>query len=238
MNTGFRPVSTAVLAALAQIVFVLFAAVASAQNPGAQSVSLQTTLSATLVVLADRHIQAHLWPVLVSTLTRDAVAQSELLPRTSPEAALITGNLRIILGGGNIPGPDYPSRIEVELLGRCDSLWDDSAPSLPDGPLGWVLGTPGHIAPVIYVDCARINQLLWPSTRTMPDSLRLHATSEAISHVILHEWIHIATQSPAHAERGVMQPRLTAPELITPILTNEKLAANDKLARSTMPALR
>ncbi len=243
MNTSFRSVFTAALAVLAQAVFVLFAVTfASAQNPqpalDTQPVSQQTTPSITLIVLADRHVQSHLWPVLVSTLTRDAAAESRTWPESSPEAVLTPGNLRIILSAGNIPGPAYPSRIEVELLGRCDSLWDNNASPLPNGPLGWVLGTPGHIAPIIYVDCAQISQLLWPSTRTMTDSLRLRATSEAISHVILHEWIHIVTQSPAHAERGIMQPYLTAPELIAPITANEKLAANEEPARNSTPALK
>jgi hypothetical protein len=213
MNTSIRTIAQLVLA------FLLLGTAAAAQD--SHPAPAQTT---TFVVLADRHIQDHLWPILVSTLSRDATAQSETAP--------VSGNLQIILGGGDTPGPAFPSRIEVELIGRCDSPWDHNANMLPNKPLGWVLGKPGEIAPVIYVDCAQIDQMLWPSMRSMPESQQLRATSEAISHIVLHEWIHIATQSPAHAERGIMQPELTASELMTPIATNEKLARENSTPAS------
>jgi hypothetical protein len=218
MNTPVRTVAQFVLAFLTTI-----GAIAPAQNPQPDPAQKISTASTTLVVLADHHIQDHLWPILVATLIRDAAAQSEL--------ASVNGNLKIILSGINTPGPIFPSRIEVELIGRCDLAWDHNA-SLRYGPLGWVLGKPGQIAPIIYVDCAEIGQIIYPSTRNMTENQRLRATSEAVSHVILHEWIHIATQSPAHAAHGIMQPALTAPELVTPAPANGKLALQSCLSAS------
>lgn len=181
-------------------VFLAIGAAAPAQN-----LSTGTT---TLVVLADRRVQDHLWPVLVSTLTRDAAAQSEASP--------IAGSFEIVLAGKNVPGPSFPSRIEVELLGRCDSRWDRN-PIHEQGPLGWVVGSSGNISPVIYVDCGRIYETLWLQTQSMDRDQWLEASSEAISHVILHEWIHIATQSPEHASHGIMRPELSPRELTEPI---------------------
>ena len=37
--------------------------------------------------------------------------------------------------------------------------------------------------------------------------------TQAIAHVVIHEWIHIATQSPAHGERGVTKQFLSPEEL-------------------------
>ena len=162
----------------------------------------------TLVVFASRQTQKRLWPVLVSTLRRDAAAASQSAP--------IDGDPQIILGGSDIAGPEFPSRIEVELLGSCDDPWNVNPPA-KNGPLGYVHEDAGMIAPIIYIDCAQVSQLLSPHTRSMTQRQRLSVTSEAISHVILHEWIHIATQSAAHTSRGIMQPALSLHELTTPV---------------------
>jgi hypothetical protein len=180
---------------------------AISETAPAQSTSQPAT---TIVVLATHQTQKRLWPVLVSTLRRDAAAAA------ASQSAPIDGNPQIILGGGDIPGPAFPSRIEVELLGPCDDPWD-AGPPAKNGPLGYVRKDAGIIAPVIYVDCAQINQLMGHGTRNMTENQRLSYTSEAISHVILHEWIHIATQSPAHTSRGIMQSALSLHELTTPV---------------------
>jgi hypothetical protein len=187
------------VAHLALAFFAIYSA-APAQSPSQPAT--------TLVVLANRQTQQRLWPVLVSTLRRDAAAASQSAP--------ISDDPQIILGGADIPGPEFPSRIEVQLLGACDDPWNANA-SAKQGPFGWVLRDGGQIAPVIYVDCAQVNQLLAPQNRLMTQSQRLKVTSEVISHVILHEWIHIATQSPSHASRGIMQPSLSLQELTTPV---------------------
>lgn len=201
MKTSLRTLPHLALALLA------LGASAPAQNL-AQNQEQDPSQPATLVVLANQRTQQRLWPVLVSTLRRDSAAASQSAP--------ISGDPQIILGGGDIPGPAFPSRIEVEMLGACDDPWNAN-PAAKNGPLGYVREDAGIISPVIYVDCAQINQLLRPQTRSMTQSQRLQVTSEAISHVILHEWIHIATQSPAHTSRGIMQSSLSIPELTTPV---------------------
>jgi hypothetical protein len=183
------------IAALAFLVLVI-AATARAENiPAAKT---------TLIVFADRIVQSRLWPLLAAALQRDAVRGE----------APVNGDLEIIPAAKGTPGPAFPSRIEIELLGRCDALWNQNAPSRP-GPLGWVTENSGKISPIIYVDCAQIDLAIWPETRIQPRDQRLQTASEAIAHVILHEWTHIATQSAAHASRGLMQSELSTRELAT-----------------------
>lgn len=181
----------------------------------------------TLLVLANRQTQQRLWPVLVSTLRVDAAAES----RTAP----VDGNVQIVLADADSPGPVFPTRIEVELLGACDDPWGANAPS-HQGPLGYVLEDSGKIAPVIYVDCAQVNQLLSPELRHMTRNMRLHAESEAISHIILHEWIHIATQSAAHSSHGIMEPGLTAAQLTTPITNTGSTQAKSQEKSQNKPS--
>ena len=102
--------------------------------------------------------------------------------------------------------------IVVKLLGRCDVLPQSDRPSLK-GPLGWVRQVSGKIQPFIFVDCERIAQMLRTRSAGLDKYERRHAMAQAIAHVVIHEWIHIATQSPAHGERGITKQFLTAAEL-------------------------
>jgi hypothetical protein len=201
MKTGLK--------SIAQFALFLAAAAAPAlaENPPMARTTLsRTTLpKTTLIVLADWHTQIEFWPLLESALQQEAA--SGLAP--------INGSIEIVPAGRGTPGPVFPSRIEIELLGRCDALWNQNAPQ-HQGPLGWVIGSSGKVSPVIYVDCAQIDQAIWPETQRLPRDQRLQATSEAIAHVILHEWTHIETQSDTHAKHGLMQPELSIPELTTP----------------------
>ena len=198
-----------ILSSIARLLLV-FAAICGTAPAQKQSQNHnQPQGKTTLMILANRHIQDQLWPVLVSTLTRDAAS----------EYAPVNGQVEIIVVGKDTPAPELPNRIEVELLGRCDSRWNQS-PLRQGGPLGWVLETSGSIAPVIYVDCGRIAELIGPQTHPMPRDQWLQATSEAISHVILHEWIHVATQSSAHAAHGIMQPELSEHDLTASVVEN------------------
>lgn len=209
------------------IIFLVIGCIAPAQSLVRNSVQNEVQNptpigTTTFIILANRRTQPRLWPILESTLRRDAAAIS----RTAP----VTAGIDLVLAGPDTPGPSFPGRLEVEFLGRCDTPWDNISGN--DNPanvahpstssaLGWVLEDSHKIAPIIYIDCAQINDVLGPQARTIPENLRLRIASEAISHVILHEWIHIATQSAAHSSHGIMEPGFTAVQLTTPIADAE-----------------
>lgn len=161
----------------------------------------------TLIVLADPHVTAYLWPVLVESLRLESALESRQAP--------VDGDPAIILADRTTPGPEFPKRIQIELLGRCDL----SAPSLGfhEGPLGWVLEYQGKIEPDIHVNCARLTQYLRPVISLMSNERRQQALSGAISRIVVHEWIHIATQSAEHSGQGVMHSELSIHDLIAPI---------------------
>ncbi len=102
--------------------------------------------------------------------------------------------------------------IVVKLLGRCDVLPQFDRSSLK-GPLGWVLEVSGKIQPFIFVDCARIGQVLRTRSAGLNEDERRHEMAQAIAHVVIHEWIHVATQSPAHGAHGITKQFLSPAEL-------------------------
>ena len=112
--------------------------------------------------------------------------------------------------------------IVVKLLGRCDVLPQSDRPSL-DGPLGWVWQVSGKIQPFIFVDCERIAQVLRGRSAGLDQYERRHAMAQAIAHVVIHEWIHIATQSPAHGKRGITKA-ISLPEELTAEPRNNTVA--------------
>ena len=115
--------------------------------------------------------------------------------------------------GNNLPeNVDFSNVIVVKLLGRCDVLPQSDHPSLK-GPLGWVPQVSGRILPFIFVDCERIAQVLRGNSVGFNNYERRHEMAQAIAHVVIHEWIHIATQSPSHGARGVTKQFLSPEEL-------------------------
>lgn len=166
-----------------------------------------------LVVFADRRIAAHLWPVLVETLERESVVASLTTPLDS--------NPHILLGGFMTPGPHFPDRIEVQLLGRCDVPLQVYRP-LAKGPLGWVYSFDGHIQPDIRVDCTRLAQVITPVLLGRSKEQQVQLMSQAISNVIVHEWLHVVAQSAAHTSRGVCQARLSPQELVSSTLVEAR----------------
>jgi hypothetical protein len=115
--------------------------------------------------------------------------------------------------GNDIPQTlDFSNVIVVKLLGRCDVLPQSDHPALR-GPLGWVPQVSGKIQPFIYVDCERVAQVLRSNSVGFNQYERRHQMAQAIAHVVIHEWIHIATQSPAHGARGITKQFLSPQEL-------------------------
>jgi hypothetical protein len=172
----------------------------------------------TLIVVADRYISNGLWPLLVDSLRLESAWES----RNSP----IDGNPTIMLAERTTPGPEFPKRVLIQLLGRCE-LGAASFGSR-EGPLGWVLEYQGKIQPDIRVNCARLIQYLRPVIALMPNQKRQQAISQAISRIVLHEWIHVATQNTNHVGHGVMQPELSIHDLIAPI--PQETAPNAEIA--------
>jgi hypothetical protein len=119
----------------------------------------------------------------------------------------------MVRGNEDLRGVTFSHVISVKLLGRCDVLPQTNRPELT-GPLGWVLLVSGEIQPYVSIDCTRIAQVLRPAVASLSKEDRRYAMMQAIAHVLIHEWIHIATQSDAHGRRGIMQAYLSANQLI------------------------
>jgi len=116
-------------------------------------------------------------------------------------------------GDQDLRGVTFPRVITVKLLGRCDGF-SPTNHSSEKGPLGWVLLVSGRVQPFVSIDCARIAQVLRPAMGGWNKQRRQDAMSQAITHVLIHEWSHIATQSSAHGSRGIMQANLSVSDLI------------------------
>jgi hypothetical protein len=169
---------------------------------GAPTISRAQT--GTLIFYADRQVSEALWQPLFFAIHEDFAQESYGLIESDPH----------LLRASEIhPGQEFGNVIEVKLLGRCDVPQQAYRPLKP-GPLGWVLRVHGEIQPYIYVDCTRMAQTLNASTLGMSFEQRTRAMSQAISHVLVHEWIHIATQNAAHTEHGITQAQLTPSTLI------------------------
>ena len=197
--------------------FVLLAVLApglelSAQTASETSVPLSPgappSAQTTLVIFSDRPMPPDLWPALVAALRAE-------LASGAPETRVLAGqtgepsnlSVQIIRGDAIVPGMEFHHPIEVFLHGACVPMPRPSptfgfAP-LNGAALGWVIQVHGHIDPFAHVECSRIGQMLGqPATALSPDR-RTRLMADAIARVILHEWIHIATQNPDHSKRGI-----------------------------------
>jgi len=179
----------------------------------------------TLVFYADKQVSDTLWEPLFSAIQDDLAKEDYGLADRHPH---------LMRGSEVILGEEFSSVIGVKLLGRCDVPQQAYRPLKP-GPLGWVLRIHGQIEPYIFVDCTRMAQVLDPTTLGMSSEQRSRAMSQAISHVLVHEWIHIATQKSEHTEHGISEAQLTAATLVAeppatqaPIDTTQNSVADEK----------
>lgn len=164
----------------------------------------------TLVFYGDSHLQPDLWPSLFSALQQDLVVREGVYAAAGildPAPEMIRGTE---LQAGNI----VHNVVIVHLIGRCDVLPQAAWAPSGKGPLGWVSDNHGQIAPFIDINCSRIAQVLNARSLGMSQQDRRQAFCQAISHVLIHEWIHIATQSSSHAPKGIESAQLTPDELI------------------------
>jgi hypothetical protein len=149
----------------------------------------------TLVVFSDKHLPDDQWTSLAAALHLSF--ENVALESHSP-----IGGFEIVRGDTLSPGVVFDTAIPVYLHGDCRLL---GRPGQEDirGPLGWVYRNHGHIEPFIHVDCTRLSGVLGHQALWMNHATRDAAMAEAVAHVVLHEWIHIATQSSVHTRDGI-----------------------------------
>jgi hypothetical protein len=130
----------------------------------------------------------------------------------APESQLNAVTADLVRGDAIKPGLSVDTAIVVYLHGNCnlEPLLGRTAFAVP---LGWVRRVDGRIQPFAHVDCTRIGQVLGPQARGINRDRRNAIMAEAISRVILHEWIHIATQSSTHAHSGIEKAQFGVADL-------------------------
>ncbi len=174
------------------------------------AVALYAQQSGTAIVFyAQPQVSEDMWPPLFQIVRADlAGGEGEL----SNGAALDRDPI-LVRGNEELRGATFSHIISVKLLGSCDVLPQSDRREVT-GPLGWVLLVSGKIQPYVSIDCTRLAQVLRPTLAGLNKQDRRYAMLQAIAHVLIHEWIHIDTQSDLHGRRGIMQAYLSANQLI------------------------
>jgi hypothetical protein len=160
----------------------------------------------TLVVFADQPLADPQWTALTSTLRSS-------FDTLAVESHFSAVGFEVVRGDTLAPGTQFDEVISIYLHGDCQ-LHSQPGPYTVRGALGWVLSDHGQIRPFIHVDCARIDQVLGQRTFGMDKNARSALISEAISRVIFHEWLHIATQASSHTREGISKRSFSFEDLV------------------------
>lgn len=214
-----------VIGAIAGVLFVLL--LACARTPGALAAAIPASpmnaqqSGTAMVFYAQPQVSEDLWPALFQALRADL----EDGAGESPSGLVLDKDPTFLRGNEDLRGVTFSQIVSVKLLGRCDLLPQADHPS-QTGPLGWVLLVSGKVQPFVSIDCTRLAQVLRPAAARLNKQDRRYAMAQAISHVLIHEWSHIATQSSAHSTRGITQPNLSVDELIASPKSSHLSASN------------
>src|SRR5579859_570404 len=184
--------------------------------------SAQPALHTTMIVFADQPMPEGLWPALESVLRAELASDSteteSLVNQKTSATSGAANNLQIIRGDQVQPGITVDQSITVYLHGECATNYtprpDLSSPIPVTGALGWVPIRNGSIDPFIHVSCMRIGQMLGQRGFGRNLSDRNNLMAAGISRVILHEWVHIATQSKHHSKHGLEQAQYSVVDLL------------------------
>jgi len=196
---------------VASLIFVLALAVSPWRHnsASAQSVAVseprQVEPHTTLVIFKDRKMQDRDWRALFEAVRKN-VAEG------AAETPAIAGTFEVIRGDTMEPDLRVDPDVVVFLHGDCD-LEPLARRKAYGVPLGWVFRVNGRIEPFVHVDCTRVGQVLGPQAVWLDRDQRNALMGGAIARVILHEWIHIATQSSSHAERGISKAQFGVADL-------------------------
>jgi hypothetical protein len=194
----------------------VFPATAQVQAPHSASVP---AANAVLAIFCDRPMSDDFWPIIVSALREELASgapETRFLPGQTVGADPSADPAVQILRGDKIaPGFNADNPITIYLHGGCVVL-----PTFPlgrpssSGALGWVRLNHGHIEHFVHVECTRLAQTLASQTYGLDRDQRDRLMARAIARVILHEWIHIATQNPGHARDGLAKATFNPRDLI------------------------
>jgi hypothetical protein len=200
------------LGAVSWILFVFVLASGGTHSSLAAAIpapALNAQQPGTSLVFYAPKMSEDLLPALFQTLRADlADGEGDL-----PDGLVLDKDPLLVRGDQDLRGVTFSRVITVKLLGRCD-VFSQTNHSSEKGPLGWVLLISGKVQPFISVDCARIAEVLRPATAGWTRQRRQDAMLQAVTHVLIHEWSHIATQSSAHGSRGITQANLSVSDLI------------------------
>lgn len=177
----------------------------------------------TLVVFSDKPLPQALWGDLRESFDTEVSSaryeeQSHMRRVASREQRFHPGSYEIVRGDEAVGGIIVQSSISIYLHGNCDPAqprrpFSDGRP-LGKLPLGWVKESGGEIQPFIHVDCDDIQLVLWQRMIGCNYAERKNAMGRAVARVMVHEWIHIASQSAHHARRGVAKAQFSANDLV------------------------
>jgi hypothetical protein len=145
------------------------------------------------------------WAALFDALQKGTRSAQEETPALKAGVDLVRGDT--IVHGLEVDRP-----ISVYLHGDCTLVPMPRYMAL--GALGWVRLVHGQIQPFIHVDCAQIVQELGPLVLGMNRKRRDTVMGEAMARVIVHEWIHVATQNAGHAKHGVAKSSFGIADLL------------------------
>jgi len=190
-------------------IILLAAARLAAQPPGdASPAQAHVALEPRPVLLfSSQHpLPEESWAAVFAALKKDLPEVEGLVPDGDAHPELVRAGYA---ADGELAGKP----ITVYLLGDC--LPPPLKIPFPGiERLGWVSEVDGKIVPIIHVECTQIGAEISGQTEWMNKKRRTEAMSDAIARVILHEWVHVATQSAAHGSDGLIKPIFGVDDLL------------------------
>ena len=221
------------------LVVVTFLSLLALPSRAADRIATDGLPGTTIVLFADRPMSSALWTDIQNSV------QGEL-SFGSPEmqSLAIRDSLSVhIVRGDQLPvGLQVQSSISVYLHGDCNLSVHASfnSPHRIAGVLGWVAERHGDIQPFIHIDCALIGQMLRSRAAFLKSfydqAQRTRTMAVAIARVLLHEYIHITTQSSAHTKHGLTKSQFNVEDLTAPIPEEATALRATKSSNPTLPA--
>lgn len=160
----------------------------------------------TLVVFSEERMSDSQWRALSESVQQEVT-------RAAFETHVLPPAIEVIQGSRVTPGFRADEPVSVYLHGGCTVIPRPDK-YVVEGALGWVLRDHGHIGPFIHVDCARISEMIGQHALGMNRERLDEVMGEAISRVVVHELIHIATQKAAHTNDGIEKSSFSVLDLM------------------------